>query len=86
MGEEVEEVGLSPWKAGSCSLSPAESWRREGTSRPVSPFLPLATNHSPVGWGRNHVQMWVLGSWRLGRPTEYCILWPRRPVNSFLQC
>lgn len=40
----VGEVGLSPLKAASCSLSTAESWKRVGASLSVSPSLPLPTD------------------------------------------
>lgn len=40
----VGDVGLSPLKVGSHSLSTAQSWKRVGASLSVSPSLPLPTD------------------------------------------
>lgn len=60
-----EEVGLSPLKAGSCSLFTAESWKRVEASLPVFPSLLLPTDrHFLHGAGeelQTHVGPKLLG-------------------------
>lgn len=71
------EVGLSPSKAGSCSLSPAERLKRLGASHP-SHFSLISTR---LGRSEEHLYAQVPGSWRSLCLAECSLPWPKKPVQ-----
>lgn len=77
------EVRLSPSKAGSCSLSPAESRKRLGASLSVPPSLPLPTDLYSLWDGGAPAN--TCGSEAPGGPAKCSLPWWEKPLDGFLQ-